>query len=240
MTRRQAVVLGAAAGIGAASAGPGGLLSAAVAGASGGTSGGATYLRRSAYTGRIGQQFAAGGEILVLTAVTDVLGAATDPDLAGHEDAFALEFAGRADALPGETYELFHPQLGPFSLFLSPVGAVAGLVQTYGITVDRSVRLKHVPGPPSPTTAPVASRPAAATHGDDAPAPPLSPRDEEVVAAREAAAVAPARKRRKAALRTDARIRRTRANRVRFKRKKRLERKRLARSRGGWLSRHGR
>ena len=190
------------------------------------------YLRRSLYSGRVGERFTVGGFVLTLTAVTDVLGAQTDPSLKGHEDAFTLEFEGRADALPDDVYEVAHAQIGPFPLFLGPAGAVRGLAQTYCATVDRTVRIGDVPGEPD------AAAPVASAMGD-ADAPP-SPRDEAIIAERVAAAQTPRVLRRKAARRTHTRIRRAQANRVRFKRKQRLERKRLARVRGGWLSRHGR
>ena len=232
MTRRQALLASAAAGVTASAVAPGGLLGAGVASASTAAGRPALYLRRSLYSGRVGERFTVGGFVLTLTAVTDVLGAQTNPSLKGHEDAFTLEFEGRADALPDDVYEVAHAQIGPFPLFLGPAGAVRGLAQTYCATVDRTVRIGDVPGEPD------AAATVASAMGD-ADAPP-SPRDEAIIAERVAAAQTPRVLRRKAARRTHTRIRRAQANRVRFKRKQRLERKRLARVRGGWLSRHGR
>ena len=230
MTRRQALLAGAAAGVTASTVTPGGLVGAGVASASTAAGRPSLYLRRSLYAGRVGERFTAGGHVLTLTAVTDVLGALSDHSLKGHEDAFTLEFEGRADALPDDVYEVAHGQIGPFPLFLGPAGAVRGLAQTYCATVDRTVRIGDVPGAPD-QAAPVVK--------SDADAPP-SPRDEAIIVERVVAAQTPRVLRRKAARRTHTKIRRAQANRVRFKRKQRLERKRLARVRGGWLSRHGR
>ena len=133
------------------------------------------------------------GSVLTLTAVTDVLGALTDPSLRGHEDAFTLEFEGRADALPDDVYEVVHAQIGPFPLFLGPAAPSAGWRRRYCATVDRTVKVK---GAPSPADEGGRGGPRRLRDGGErakgaADAPP-SPRDEEIIAERAAAAAAPA------------------------------------------------
>jgi hypothetical protein len=230
MTRREALALGAAAGVAASVGAP----ATALAAASGAGQGVTEHLRRSTYAELVGESFSVGGHAVTLVAVEDVLGAARQRSLRGHEDAFQLLFEGDADALGSQIHEFFHPLVGPFALFAGPVGAVRGLRQLYGATVDRTVRLR------SAAAAAPASRPAREP-GRDEPDPEEagepSARDAEIVRAREAAAAAPLVRRRRAARRARRTLRRTAAERVRFKRK---QRDRLRRTRRGWLRRHGR
>jgi len=99
----------------------------------------AGHLRRSAYTGLIGQGFAVGSLELRLLAVADLAGAAFDKSLAGSEDAFALTFAGPlGPALEAGTHILSHAALGTFELFVGPVEQPRA-DRRYEAVVDRSV-----------------------------------------------------------------------------------------------------
>lgn len=99
----------------------------------------AGHLRRSSYTGLVGQSFAAGSVELRLVSVSDVAGAKSAKSLAGSEDAFVLTFSGpRSAPLEGGTHSLRHQRLGTFELFVSPVGR-PGTDRRYEAVVDRSV-----------------------------------------------------------------------------------------------------
>jgi hypothetical protein len=239
LTRREALVLGAtasvAASIGIPSAASG---SALVIGPG---TGGPAFLRRSTYTPLVGEAFTAGGHVLRLTAVGDVQGAQTKASLRGHQDAFWIEFEGPADALDEDIHQLGHPLLGPFPMFLGPVGAVRGTAQTYGATVDRSVAvtITSVPRPDESVLRPerpVVDGDDGKARGDERPPEPTA-RDLEILEARRAAAAAPIVARRRKARRAHRKLRHAHAERYRFKVKQRA---RMRRTRSGWLRHHGR
>jgi hypothetical protein len=125
--------------------------------------------------------------------------------------------------------ELSHAMIGPFPLFIGPVGQTRGNVQSYGVTVDRSVRIR-LPRPPS-TAQPAtpAHQPAADDGGEP------TDRDAAVLEERRVALQAPAVKRKIRARRARRHLRRTHDARVRFKRKQQA---RMRRARTGWLARH--
>ena len=76
------------------------------------------------------------------TAVSDLARAAHDPSFVGRDDAFALLFSGPRDSvLDSGIHELRNPDLGAFSVFISPVQASGQAEQHYEVVVDRSVRL---------------------------------------------------------------------------------------------------
>ena len=106
------------------------------------------HLRRSAYTGLTGGTFRAGGTELRLLSVADLAGVASQPALAGSEDAFALAFAGPLGAPVESGIQTFsHPALGSFDLFVTPVDLPDG-DRRYEVVVDRSVGV--APEPPEP------------------------------------------------------------------------------------------
>jgi hypothetical protein len=165
LTRRRLVQAGGAAG------------AALYLGALTGTAGAAgvpAYLRRSGYDGLTGSSFTATGAggwpaSLRLTEVTDLVRAATDPDFAGRDDAFALSFSGPAGApLESGIHELSHPVLGRFSVFIAPVERAAG-EQRYEVVVDRSVRLagavEDTPEPVVPVAPATPQAPSAPASG---------------------------------------------------------------------------
>jgi hypothetical protein len=235
LTRREALALGATAGVTAMTGIPGATLAAAIAAP--GADPSPEYLRRRAYERRVGQPFVAGDHVLTLTAVGDVAGAHGRPELAGSDIAFSLEFDGVADALPSAIHVLEHAELGPFPLFLGPFGQAAGLRQRYGATIDRSVRLGPAPSSPRPT---VDVTPDAKPR-EDAPAPAEpTARDVAIIADRRDAVRAARRRKALRGRRAQAKLRDAYGRRARFKRKQALARKRLRRARGGWLRRHGR
>jgi hypothetical protein len=154
LTRREALVLGAA----TAAAATAQVSSASAASPLVGSgSEGPGYLRRSTYTPLVGEDFTVGPHVVRLTAVRDVLGAAADASLRGHEDAFALEFTGAAGAFTEDIHLVSHPLVGPFPLFVGPTGRVTRARQAYGATIDRSVRV-NVAAAPHSATAPDAGR----------------------------------------------------------------------------------
>jgi hypothetical protein len=150
MTRRQALVTGATAGLVAMLGGP----SAAARAAGGGPP---AWLRRAGYAPLVGDTFTVGGQPLKLTAVADLAGAAATPALRGHDGAFALTFTGPAGALDSGVHEFEHPALGRFTLFAGPVDRADGDRQDYEVTIDRSVAIPETspePGDPRPGAAP--------------------------------------------------------------------------------------
>src|SRR3954463_10470706 len=110
LTRRQALKLGFAAGIVTAIAGPSALARAA---------GAPSYLRRSSWVPLVDDQFAVGVATLTLVSVGDVAGAAKDPSLRGHEEAFVLAFHGPAGAVDSATHAFAHPALGSFAFLVT-------------------------------------------------------------------------------------------------------------------------
>ena len=107
--------------------------SATSAAASGG------HLRRSSYTGLVGQSFWAGSVELRLLSVSDIAGAKQARSLVDSENAFVLTFSGPAKPpLESGIQRLSHRALGTFELFLSPVGQ-PGSERRYEAVVDRSV-----------------------------------------------------------------------------------------------------
>jgi hypothetical protein len=130
-TRRTLIRNGAAAGLAAAlGTRP---WSAAAAAASAG------HLRRSSYSGLVGQSFGVDSIELRLVSVSDVAGAKSSKSLAGSEDAFVLTFSGpRSAPLEGRTHRFRHPRLGTFELFVSPVGLPRD-DRRYEAVIDRSV-----------------------------------------------------------------------------------------------------
>ena len=225
MTRREALALGAAAGVTATVGSPGTALAAAIGSAA---TTGPEYLRRSTYTALVGQSFVAGEHVLTLLSVADVQGAMFDRDLKGHEQAFVLEFAGPADVLAPAIHEFHHQELGPFPLYIGPSGRVRGLEQDYVAVIDRSVRLtRDVPSeapPPQPEPGPAPE--------NDAPA--LSERDQAILQERAMAAVMPRAMRRRRTRRARSTLRSTLHARARYKRKQARIRKRVRRVVRGW------
>jgi hypothetical protein len=246
MTRREALALGAAAGVTATAGVPGAAFAGGVLGDTGAAAPG--YLRRSTYVERVGEWFIADGRILTLVAVEDVAGAAVDDDLKGREDAFSLVFNGVADALVSSLYQVHHEELGPFPLFLGPTGRVRELSQEYNAIVDRTVRVKRAtalaPEAPRDPAGPVA-RPATGGARDEGPGPAPGPpepsaRDLEIIEAREQALRAVRARRHRRARRAHSKLRRAHADRVTFLRDRRRKAKKRARKiRAGWLRRHG-
>src|SRR5687768_17214905 len=104
---------------------PGATLGSAAAAVIGG-SGGPAYLSRKSYVDRIGQRFVAGDHVLTLLEVDDVEGANTNRRLVGSDDAFWLRFRGVADVLAADIHVVSHEDMGPFPLFISPVGPEIG------------------------------------------------------------------------------------------------------------------
>jgi hypothetical protein len=105
-----------------------------------------SYLTRAAYVPLAGAPFGAatanGMTTLRLTAVGDLARAGREPAFAGRDDAFALLFSGPRDSvLDSGIHELRNPDLGAFSVFISPVQASGQAEQHYEVVVDRSVRL---------------------------------------------------------------------------------------------------
>ena len=236
LTRREALALGAAAGASGALMGPAGALAAPALNQGGA---GPDYLRRATYLPLVGEDFTVGRHVLKLTAVGDVLGALNDGRLRGHDEAFALEFAGVADALDHDIHVLSHPLIGPFPMFIGPAGAARGMAQTYAVVVDRSVRLAsaivHAPKPdPSLLRPPEAPAPAA---GGDGQVGPLTEVEAAILEERRITAAEPLVQRRRRARRARRRQRAAHDARMRFKRK---QRERMKRTRGGWLRHHGR
>src|SRR5688572_32399745 len=77
-----------------------------------------SHLRRSSYTGLVGQSFQADSVELSLLSVSDVAGAKSAKSLAGSEDAFVLTFSGARNAsLKPGTHRFRHSRLGEFELF---------------------------------------------------------------------------------------------------------------------------
>lgn len=245
MTRREALALGAAAGVTATVGDPASVLASTTVGGTGAS--GPAYLRRSGYADCVGHRFTVGGEMLTLVAVEDVARAVDDADLRGHDAAFCLRFDGAADALPSALHEVRHDLLGPFPLFLGPTGATRGLKQEYTAVIDRTVRVTLPRGPEAELRPPAAAPPPSAAPDepgrDEGPAAekPSEPtaRDLEIVEEREAAARAPRIRRRRRTRRARHRLRRTHAERAAFVRKRRTAaRKRARKIRAGWLRRH--
>ena len=236
ITRREALALGAAAGVTAAAAGvpEGALASSAPVGGTGSEAPG--FLRRSSYVDRIGEQFAVGGHVLTLVAVEDVAGAAQTERLRGDETTFSLDFDGPADLLPSALHELHHYELGPFPLFVGPSGPVRGSAQRYNAIVDRSVQVP-IGGSPIPQ---VAAPPEAPRVDGDADSGELPPREVEILDERVQAVQVRRELARRRARRARRRLRRIHADRVTFLRKQRRSARKRARStRGRWLARHG-
>jgi hypothetical protein len=105
-----------------------------------------SYLTRAAYIPLTDAPFdaatATGMTRLRLTAISDLTRAAHDPSFVGRDDAFALLFSGPPDSvLDSGVHELRNPDLGAFSVFISPVQASGQAEQHYEVVVDRSVRL---------------------------------------------------------------------------------------------------
>jgi hypothetical protein len=223
LTRREALAVGAAAGVTAGTTSPGTAFAAAVAGFGDGPE----YLRRSTYAPLVGEVFFAAGHALTLVAVGDVQGAQFDRSLQGREDAFTLEWTGPADALDDSIHELTHPALGPFPLFLGPFGEVRGAEQSYCAVVDRTVKL-------GAATPPREADPSPAPVYEPDPDVPLSERDREIVEERLMAIQTPRVMQRRRTRRARARLRRTLDARIRFKRKQAFVRRRLRRALLGW------
>lgn len=81
---------------------------------------GPTKLERSVFSPLVGSTFTIGGSRAKLTAVRD-LGSAD----AGSNTRFSLLFSSAAPFLPA-TYDVSHPSLQTFRLYLGPVGQAAG------------------------------------------------------------------------------------------------------------------
>lgn len=196
-----------------------------------------------------------GGHVLTLAAVEDVAGAEYDEALRGHQAAFSLRFTGPADALPSALHEVRHDVLGPFPLFVGPVGTAVGRTQQYHAVVDRTMRVRIAAAPESPSLnpPPPADRPPpkkedapeddervpGEVRGDAAPSAPTA-RDLEIVEERAVAHRDARVRRRRRTRRARHRLRRAHAERTSFLRKqRRTARKRAAKIRRGWLRRHG-
>ena len=150
--------------------------------------------------------------------------------------------------------------LGPFPLFLGPVGNVVGRTQQYQAVVDRTIRVKVAATPESlalnPPPPPERPPPSAKEDepkdddrapgeaggdagGDAAPSPPTQ-RDLEILEERAVAHRDARVRRRRRTRRARHRLRRAHAERTSFLRKqRRTARKRAAKIRRGWLRRHG-
>ena len=105
-----------------------------------------SYLTRAAYIPLTDAPFdaatATGMARLRLTVVSDLARATHDRSFVGRDDAFALLFSGPRDSvLDSGIHELRNPDLGAFSVFISPVQASGQAEQHYEVVVDRSVRL---------------------------------------------------------------------------------------------------
>jgi hypothetical protein len=99
----------------------------------------ASHLRRSSYTGLVGQRFAVGAVELRLLSVADVAGAAANRSLAGSQDAFVLTLSGPLDrVLEAGTHTVSNAELGKFELFVAPVGRPRR-DRRYEAVIDRSV-----------------------------------------------------------------------------------------------------
>jgi hypothetical protein len=154
LTRRRLIGVGAA---GAATLWLGGFdRLASIAGASTTSS----SLRRSGYLSLSDLSFAVSVDgathTLELIGVGDLPIAATVPTLIGLDDAFALYFRGTAtDSFAGGTRVFQHPDLGEFSLFVSPVDQ-PDTTQVYEAIIDRTVRVPGLDddGAPAPVDPP--------------------------------------------------------------------------------------
>jgi hypothetical protein len=99
----------------------------------------AGHLRRSSYTGLVGQSFRVGSVDLRLLSVSDVAGAKSAKSLKGSENAFVLTFSGPRNApLDAGMRRFRHRRLGRFELFISPVG-LPRADRRYEAVIDRSV-----------------------------------------------------------------------------------------------------
>jgi len=141
LTRRHLVQAGAA---GTALLGLGGLgRLEGIASAAGATP---PELRRGTYLGLSDDRFevagAPGTGTLRLLSVDDLPSAARVSELRGRDDAFVLRFRGSGEQLESGIQRLRHPELGEFSLFVSPIEE-PGSWQDYELLVDRTV---GVPG----------------------------------------------------------------------------------------------
>jgi hypothetical protein len=235
MTRREAIALGAAAGVTATVGIPAGALATTVGGAG---ASGPQYLRRSGYVDRVGEPFYVGRHVLTLESVGDVAGAAHREQLRGHEAAFVLTFDGVVDMLPSGLHEVSNDMLGPFPLFLGPVGAPDGLRQTYDAVIDHTVRVKLAPAADETliVVAPPAPRPMpAGKDAGDAPAPEPTARDLEILEERERAVQVARAVRRRRVRRARRQMRSAYANRMNFVRRQRKARRTIRRR---WLARH--
>jgi hypothetical protein len=89
-----------------------------------------SHLRRSTYSGLVGQRFAVQGTsaAIALTAVSDLTA-----HQRGSEDAFALRFHAPAGVRLADVPTLRHARLGSFALFLTP-----GAGQSYTAVVNRT------------------------------------------------------------------------------------------------------
>jgi hypothetical protein len=237
LTRREAIALGAAAGV-TATVGDAGVAlgTTAVGGLSGS---GPEYLERSGYRERIGERFIAGGHALTLVTVDDVEGAQFDERLRGHEAAFSLHFSGPADALPSSLYEVSNDMLGPFPLFLGPVGPARGTQQDYNAVIDRSVRVRvgSAPAGAGPQRQALAPPEPAKDSGrrEDEPASEPTVRDLEIVEEREQAVRVARLRRRRRVRRARGRLRGAHANRMTFVRRQRKAARNIRRR---WFARH--
>ncbi|HEX8206410.1 MAG TPA: hypothetical protein VF587_10160 [Solirubrobacteraceae bacterium] len=237
LTRREALVLGAAAGVTATvGVAPDALASTSVGGTGSGS--GPAYLRRSGYVERVGERFLVGGHALTLVSVADVAGARADADLRGHDAAFSLTLTGPADVIPSALYEVHNDMLGPFPLFLGPIEEVRGTTQTYEAVIDRTIRVRTTGPAPASLIKDAAPAPSAPAHGgpDGEPAPVPSARDLEIVAARERVVLVARATRRRRARHAHNRQRRAHLNRMTFVRRQRKAARNIRRR---WLVRHG-
>jgi hypothetical protein len=112
--------------------------------ASASAAGSRDYLLRSSYENLTTPEFAmSGGGTAQLLRVSDLVGG---KQLAGSEDAFALEFSSSRPLDQG-MQTLSHPELGRFDLFMAP-DAPLGTRSSFSVVVNRSVGA--TPRPPKP------------------------------------------------------------------------------------------
>ena len=125
----------------------------------------ADYLRREPWLPLVGSNVDVEDVTLRLAEVADL------PQLAGRDDAFALEFTGPSGALNSGTYPFQHAALGSFEMFASPVDTAVASEQRYEVVVDRSVGVPRVV-PTANSTPPVSAPATASASAPTASAPP--------------------------------------------------------------------
>ena len=127
----------------------------------------ADYLRREPWLPLVGGNVDVEAVTLRLAEVADL------PQLAGRDDAFALEFTGPSGALNSGTHPFQHAALGSFEMFASPVDTALASEQRYEVVVDRSIGVPRVV--PTANSTPPVSAPATASASAPTSSAPPSP-----------------------------------------------------------------